>query len=59
MHKSMVRKTAVAGIAAVLLVGGLGSAGQGPSASGPEVYAEAAPLKKGGEGAYIPRGIRS
>lgn len=47
MHKSMVRKAAVAGIAAVLLVGGLGSAGQGPSASGPEVYAEAAPLKKG------------
>ncbi|MGO4787146.1 LamG-like jellyroll fold domain-containing protein [Paenibacillus sp. 2KB_20] len=47
MHKSMVRKMAVAGIAAVLLVGGLGSAGQGPSASGPEVNAEAAPLKKG------------
>lgn len=47
MHKSMVRKMAVAGIAAVLLVGGLGSAGLGPSASGPEVNAEAAPLKKG------------
>lgn len=46
MHKSMLSKTAAAGIAAVLMVGGLGAAGQGPAASGPEVYAQAAQVKK-------------
>lgn len=47
MHKSMLSKTAAAGIAAVLMVGGLGASGQGPAASGPEVYAQEAQVKKG------------
>ncbi|RAR42891.1 family 43 glycosylhydrolase [Paenibacillus sp. MDMC362] len=46
MHKSMLSKTAAAGIAAVLMVGGLGASGQGPAASGPEVYAQEAQVKK-------------
>lgn len=47
MNKNMLRKTAAAGIAAMLMAGGLSTAGQGPAAGVPDVYAEAAPLKKG------------
>lgn len=47
MHKSMLSKTAAAGIAAVLMVGGLGAPAQGPLASGPEVYAQETQVKKG------------
>lgn len=61
MHKSMLSKTAAAGIAAVLMVGGLGASGQGPAVSGPEVYAQEAQeaqetqVKKGRKRLYSER----
>lgn len=55
MNKNMLRKTAAAGIAAMLMAGGLSTAGQGPAAGVPDVYAEAAPLKKGRRHRYSGR----
>lgn len=46
MHNNMLRKTAAAGMAAALMIGGLTSVSQGAVVSSPDVFAEAGVIKK-------------